>query len=53
MRNLLRGSDNGQKKPDLSFHSHHYAAIAPIETTAMISMGLLLLATITLSPTGS
>ncbi len=25
MRNLLRGRDKGQKHPDLSLHSCHYA----------------------------
>ncbi len=49
MRNLLRGRDNGQKHPDLSLHSYHYAH----QNHAVFGAFLHLLATITLSPTDS
>ncbi len=48
MRNLLRGRDNGQKHPDLSLHSYHYAR----QNHAVFDAFSHLLATITLSPTG-
>ncbi len=57
MRNLLRGRDNGPKYPDLSLHSYHYAsqnhAVFYLITTIARYRRLLLLATITLSPTDS
>jgi len=49
MRNLLRGRDSGPKCPDLSLHSYHYVP----QNHAILTSLPHLLATITLSPTGS
>jgi len=49
MRNLLRGRDSGPKCPDLSLHSTRYT---PLNHAILASLPCLL-ATITLSPTGS
>jgi len=49
MRNLLRGRETRQKYPDLSLHSYHYAP----QNHDIFASFPHLLATITLSPTGS
>jgi hypothetical protein len=49
MRSLLCGRDDGQKRPDLSLHSHHYA----LPNHAIFDLPPHLLATITLSPIDS
>jgi len=49
MRNLLCGVDDGPKYLDLSSHSYHYVP----QNRAVFNSPPHLLATITLSPTGS